>query len=161
MTIGYRLHFCNIVPAPEEKVFQSSCLPKNYKGKISFGGRIYKVSGKPGGKTHSEHFNIKSLMVFYRMQDVLHYSSLSRFYWIQELLQRNAKGCERRHTGARWYGRPLDICLLLLLWPCCWGWPCWWEKASFAVIQGDSSLRWHQKFNQSIHTKTAIISQFW
>ncbi|MCJ8743738.1 hypothetical protein PDJAM_G00097750 [Pangasius djambal] len=37
--------------APEGKVFQSSCLPKNYKGKISFGGLIYKVSGKPGGST--------------------------------------------------------------------------------------------------------------
>ncbi|XP_058235312.1 ectonucleoside triphosphate diphosphohydrolase 5 isoform X1 [Hemibagrus wyckioides] len=36
---------------PEGKVFQSSCLPKNYKGKISFGGLIYKVSGKPGGST--------------------------------------------------------------------------------------------------------------
>ncbi|KAF5908495.1 ectonucleoside triphosphate diphosphohydrolase 5-like [Clarias magur] len=37
--------------APEETVFQSSCLPKNFKGKISFGGLIYKVSGKPGGFT--------------------------------------------------------------------------------------------------------------
>ncbi|XP_060773767.1 ectonucleoside triphosphate diphosphohydrolase 5 [Neoarius graeffei] len=37
--------------APKGKVFQSSCLPKNYKGKISFGGVIYKVSGKPGGST--------------------------------------------------------------------------------------------------------------
>ncbi|GAA6097910.1 ectonucleoside triphosphate diphosphohydrolase 5 [Tachysurus ichikawai] len=36
---------------PEGKVYQSSCLPKNYKGKISFGGLIYKVSGKPGGST--------------------------------------------------------------------------------------------------------------
>lgn len=53
LTVGYHLCFFNIVPAPEAKVFQSSCLPKNYKGKISFGGLIYKVSGKPGGKTHS------------------------------------------------------------------------------------------------------------
>lgn len=37
--------------APEGKVFQSACLPKTYKGKISFGGLIYKVSGKPGGSS--------------------------------------------------------------------------------------------------------------
>ncbi|XP_062857451.1 ectonucleoside triphosphate diphosphohydrolase 5 [Trichomycterus rosablanca] len=35
----------------DRKIFQSSCLPKTYKGKISFGELTYKVSGDPEGST--------------------------------------------------------------------------------------------------------------
>ncbi|XP_076872872.1 ectonucleoside triphosphate diphosphohydrolase 5 isoform X2 [Brachyhypopomus gauderio] len=35
----------------EQKVFKTSCLPKQYKGKFSFGGLTYKVSGISEGNT--------------------------------------------------------------------------------------------------------------